>query len=414
MRVSRSRSRTAMLICSVLIVYALWSAFNTMTNTTVDKKLQWKIPPVDNDNKEDVTAKRGMVLCVGNEAHFINGALYTIQQLRQRWKSDLPVSIVHCNELYTDALVKFAQYAHVRIENICDPLSTTPLTKQQRSRLKGWFCKPQALLSSMYDETMIVDTDVLWFKDPTALFQAPSYRQTGALFFRDRFLFESEVEKDGLQYDKVKHFVETQSALEASSSKSSSGKSSGGSGTDSGSSSIVSSSSSSSDHTNSLSVRSNANNTKNNGGGGGIGSGSRSINGSSSEARTSARTRGGGSDSGSSSGSSSGSRVKTSSSTGGNSSSSNSTHNPTIQSFFSSYHQEQGSVPGLVLRQGLVPGTGTHGHGHHHHGLNFSIDASIAALWYDIILLMHPFDTSINIPQLPSDPISSIRPSNTH
>ena len=363
------RSRIPMLTCSVLIVYALWSAFNTMTNTTVNKNQQWKVRP------EDITPKRAMVLCVGNEAHFINGALYTIQQLRQRWKSDLPVSIVHCNELYTDALAKFAQYEHVRIENICDPMSNTPLNKQQRSRLKGWFCKPQALLSSIYDETMIVDTDVLWFKDPTALFQAPSYLQTGALFFRDRFLFESDFEKDGLQYDKVKQFVETQAALVASSIVSR---------TDSGNRS--SSSSSRNDRANSLSVSSHANNTRNNGGGGGGGGGgssssssssssgnlsgigSKSTNTGSSEARTGIRTRGGGS----SSSAGSGGRVKSSSSNGGSSTSDNSSDYPMTPSSSSSSHQGQ--------RQGLVPGA----RGHHHHGLNFTIDASIATHWCDL------------------------------
>ena len=363
------RSRIPMLICCVLIVYALWSAINTMTNATIYKNQQWKVLP-------DVTPKRGMVLCVGNEAHFINGALYTIQQLRQRWKSDLPVSIVHCNELYTDALAKFAQYDHVRIENICDPMSHTPLNKQQCSRLKGWFCKPQALLSSMYDETMIVDTDVLWFKDPTALFQAPSYLQTGALFFRDRFLFESDIEKDGLQYDKVKQFVETHSLMVASSvgrstESSSRSGSSGGIG--------IGSSSSRNDRTNSLSVNSHANNSRNNNGITGISNGSisnRSISDSSSEVRTSARTRGGGSSSSSTGSGNRGGKVSGSSA---GSTNGNSTHYSTVQSSSSSSHQGQG----LGLLPGLGPGLGQVSgiHEHHHHGLNFTIDASVAARW---------------------------------
>ena len=359
------RSRIPMLICCVLIVYALWSAFNTMTNTTIYKNQQWKVLP-------DVTPKRGMVLCVGNEAHFINGALYTIQQLRQRWKSDLPVSIVHCNELYTDALAKFAQYDHVRIENICDPMSHTPLNKQQRSRLKGWFCKPQALLSSMYDETMIVDTDVLWFKDPTALFQAPSYLQTGALFFRDRFLFESDIEKDGLQYDKVKQFVETQALMVASSI----GRSTE-SGSRSSSSGGIGSSGSRSDRTNSVSINSHANNSRNNNGISGTSNGSisnRSISDSSSEVRTSGRTRGGGS----SSSTGSGNRGKVSGSSAG-STNGNSTYYSTVQTSSSSLHQGQGSglLPGLGSGLGQVSGI----HEHHHHGLNFTIDASVAARW---------------------------------
>lgn len=58
---------------------------------------------------------------------------------------------------------------------------------------------------------MVVDTDVLWFKDPSLLFESPSYLSTGALLFRDRFLYESNMEKDGLQFDVVKQFIENES-----------------------------------------------------------------------------------------------------------------------------------------------------------------------------------------------------------
>jgi len=201
--------RIAGIACAVVVLYALLYPYATLTRFISEQKS--KQPRQQWVARDDASSShRGLVMCVGNEAHFINGALYTIQQLRGRWKSALPVSIMHCNELYADSLAKFAAYDLVDVHNLCDPAASP---RPQRSRLKGWFCKPQALLSSRYEEAMIVDTDVLWFKDPVGLFQAPSYQQTGALFFRDRFLFETPSEKDGLHYDTVKRFIETQSRV---------------------------------------------------------------------------------------------------------------------------------------------------------------------------------------------------------
>ena len=68
-----------------------------------------------------------------------------------------------------------------------------------------------ALVSSECQETIVVDTDVLWFKDPSQLFDAPDYLKSGALFFRDRFLHVSATEKDGLEVASVSHFIESES-----------------------------------------------------------------------------------------------------------------------------------------------------------------------------------------------------------
>lgn len=151
--------------------------------------------------------EKGMVMCVGNDASLIAGALYTVKQLKDFWKSSLPVSIVHCNELSITVQRSFTKYQDVIIKNMCNDKTLN----KQKARLKGWFCKTNALVYSDYTETMVVDTDVLWFKNPSLLFESPSYLSTGALFFRDRFLYESNTEKDGLQFDVVKQFIEDES-----------------------------------------------------------------------------------------------------------------------------------------------------------------------------------------------------------
>lgn len=151
--------------------------------------------------------EKGMVMCVGNDAGLIAGALYTVKQLKDFWKSSLPVSIVHCNELSITVQNRFTKYQNVIVKNMCNDKTT----KKQKTRLKGWFCKTNALVHSDYIETMVVDTDVLWFKNPSFLFDSPGYLSTGALFFRDRFLYESNTEKDGLEFHAVKKFIENES-----------------------------------------------------------------------------------------------------------------------------------------------------------------------------------------------------------
>jgi Mannosyltransferase putative len=175
-----------------------------------------RLPQIDESHQQTTMVQpltgrtplgRGMVMCVGNDASLIAGALYIIQDLRDTWKSLLPVAVNHCNELSIQTQSLFTKFQNVSVENMCD--NNTP--KTERKRLKGWFCKTKALISSKFEETLVVDTDVLWFKDPTQLFNAPGYLATGALFFRDRFLYVSTNEKDGLETEKVTRFIESES-----------------------------------------------------------------------------------------------------------------------------------------------------------------------------------------------------------
>ena len=53
-------------------------------------------------------------------------------------------------------------------------------------RLRGFMCKVAALLSSPFEESLLVDLDVVFFRKPEVLFESPGYRRTGALFMRDR------------------------------------------------------------------------------------------------------------------------------------------------------------------------------------------------------------------------------------
>eukprot|EP00597_Dinobryon_sp_UTEXLB2267_P002181 CAMPEP_0170063988 /NCGR_PEP_ID=MMETSP0019_2-20121128/4652_1 /TAXON_ID=98059 /ORGANISM="Dinobryon sp., Strain UTEXLB2267" /LENGTH=543 /DNA_ID=CAMNT_0010270561 /DNA_START=577 /DNA_END=2208 /DNA_ORIENTATION=- len=59
---------------------------------------------------------------------------------------------------------------------------------------------------SPFVETMILDLDVVFFKSPHLLFRAPAYRETGALFFRDRVFLKPRGGNSGVKVDDLLRF----------------------------------------------------------------------------------------------------------------------------------------------------------------------------------------------------------------
>lgn len=119
----------------------------------------------------------------------VKDALSVIDQTRIIWKSHLPITVAHCGELF-DNNIDYLRDMNVTVLDICQ-ISTGNtifgMSKDQGSkRLKSWFCKTAALILSPYEDTMVVDLDVIWFKNPEVLFDSPAYKKTGSLFFRDK------------------------------------------------------------------------------------------------------------------------------------------------------------------------------------------------------------------------------------
>ena len=135
--------------------------------------------------------KRGIVICASESQS--SNLIDTLHFIRNKWKSELPITIAHCNEILNTSDSKYSSYS-INFLNICRyRLSSFNSIQDQTKRLKSFFCKPAALVSSPFQETMIVDVDILWFNQLDLLFEAPGYIRTGALFFRDRFItFETD------------------------------------------------------------------------------------------------------------------------------------------------------------------------------------------------------------------------------
>eukprot|EP01034_Spumella_vulgaris_P031852 gene31852-39344_t len=85
---------------------------------------------------------------------------------------------------------------------------------ETKHRLHSWFCKTAAVILSPFRETIVVDLDVVFFQQPDLLFEAPAYRKTGTLFFRDRLTFGRKKQNinDKILQDVIEEYIVQHSA----------------------------------------------------------------------------------------------------------------------------------------------------------------------------------------------------------
>jgi hypothetical protein len=191
----------------VLSVLALLNVFKSRSWNFQGPQISIRNAPWEWAEDNVRQAEKGIVMCVGDDESLISDALYTIHRIRVSFKSPVHIAIAHCSELTSDTMRRLQEFGNVTIQNICSQLRSS----KQKIRLRGWFCKTQALILSNFNETMLVDADAIFFDDPTKLFSSKEYLEHGALFFRDRMLYESPTERDGLHYEDVVSFIAEES-----------------------------------------------------------------------------------------------------------------------------------------------------------------------------------------------------------
>jgi len=122
---------------------------------------------------------RGCVICAGGVTHFV-GAWVCIHTLR-RHGFRLPIEVWHLGREEFDP----------EMQELLTPLGVKCVDAQEvRKRhpvrlLGGWELKPFAVIHSAFREVLLIDADNIAVRDPTYLFDEPSYRSTGAMFWPD-------------------------------------------------------------------------------------------------------------------------------------------------------------------------------------------------------------------------------------
>jgi hypothetical protein len=124
---------------------------------------------------------RGIVICGGGEIHF-PCAWVCICMLRTLG-CELPIELWHRGPReMTDTM-----------RALVAPLAVTCVDayrmarKHPVRRLDGWELKSYAIAFSRFEEVLYLDADNMAVVDPEFLFSSEPYRQTGALFWPDRY-----------------------------------------------------------------------------------------------------------------------------------------------------------------------------------------------------------------------------------
>lgn len=146
----------------------------------------------------------------------IDDARAVIHQVRIIFHSNLPIAITHCDELDHDVEKRFNDFTNIHIVNLCNGEGLFGMSHDDtKRRLHSWFCKTASLILSPFNETIVSDLDVVWFKQPDKLFESPVYRRTGTTFFRDRLTFNRKKQSvnDKILQDVIEDFIEKESAV---------------------------------------------------------------------------------------------------------------------------------------------------------------------------------------------------------
>ena len=122
---------------------------------------------------------RGIVICGGGLKYF-PGAWICINLLR-RFGCRLPIQLWHLGRKEVDVGMK-ALVAPLGVDCI-----DARAVRQRRPvrTLRGWELKPYALLHSRFREVLLLDADNVPLVDPEFLFDAPQFREAGAVFWPD-------------------------------------------------------------------------------------------------------------------------------------------------------------------------------------------------------------------------------------
>lgn len=124
---------------------------------------------------------RGIVLTAGDDqAPYLLTTIYSFRQLG----CTLPIEVMYLGDqdLGEDYRAELEALPGVVTRDIAQ------MTNDEGWKLAGWAAKPFAMLLSSFREVIFIDADSLFFKNPEILFDDPGYKETGALFFKDRLI----------------------------------------------------------------------------------------------------------------------------------------------------------------------------------------------------------------------------------
>jgi hypothetical protein len=122
---------------------------------------------------------RGIVTCAGGIKY--NTCAWVLIKLLRRLGCDLPIEVWYLGPRERDR-----QWIE-----LVEPLGVTCIDayevakRHPHRKLQGWPLKPYAILHSRFREVLFLDADNVPVRDPSFLFEAPEYQETGTVFWPD-------------------------------------------------------------------------------------------------------------------------------------------------------------------------------------------------------------------------------------
>jgi alpha 1,3-mannosyltransferase len=129
---------------------------------------------------------RGIVIALGGKD--FRYAYHLVLNVRTVLRSKLPIQVVYAgNDDLPESMREklLALDKNISFLNILEVLDNESMGLE-----KDWAIKAFAALASTFEQIILLDADCVFFKKPEVLFEQIGYKETGALFFHDRLLWQ--------------------------------------------------------------------------------------------------------------------------------------------------------------------------------------------------------------------------------
>lgn len=144
-------------------------------------------------------SKRGFVMCAGapdrkqvryGHRQPTDGTILwaSVRRLRETGNTD-PVHVFHVDaELPQEQIEMIESVSGVAVHDLKNFVDDDDLlgVHGDLHAYRSFYCKVMALLHSPFDQTMMMDSDVVLFRDPAVIWDHPVMKEKGTFFFRDR------------------------------------------------------------------------------------------------------------------------------------------------------------------------------------------------------------------------------------
>ena len=123
---------------------------------------------------------QGIVICAGGPALFTN-AYVLVHVLRNALRCRLPIEVWYFGR--PELSPRMASLLHHMDVRTVD--ATDELVKQPAAIQDGWQLKAYALIASAFEQTLLLDADIVPTRDPACAFDWPEFKSTGAVLWPD-------------------------------------------------------------------------------------------------------------------------------------------------------------------------------------------------------------------------------------